>query len=298
MSKVRILEKYFGEQFTAFVNDWIDGGKAGEKRTQKQIYEGLGVSRAAYQAWKRGETIPDDYNRARLCEFFGFNSDEFEKLFLNMSDFDRYRLDTDFVEELMKRNTLPYCEEIGLKTSFLLSIHQLFGRELGGIFPYWQPIETEPLVLIDSDGVIPPEPYHRAKSDIFTSTAESPELGLLQIEVPDENGSQKVVNLGKGDLLFIRDLQNDVKEYIEFRFMQRKKEMQREVSEANRRAHERKQDGGLPYGFLKACDLNEIDRYKNLMYADEDTDINTEGSHNDNSPHSPLADVACNKKGV
>ena len=212
--------------------------------------------------WLHG-SIPSEENLKAICEVLGVSEDYFTPT----SEDERYKNDSGYITNLIETQAVKYCKNIDLDLLFLRSMKRMFGEEFGDVFPRWTPIEHKSKYNPFKDH----DPYHRADISVISPSAQvGHELDYFQFTINVDGESRNIV-LGEGDLRFIKEVQDKTKEYIEFLFAQRHKDMEKEVSEINRRYWKPNPDGrGFVGEFCKADDLNEVDKYRNIDYADPD----------------------------
>lgn len=267
------FSNYTKETFTPKLIDLYNKRWKSEKKSQKAFAEAMNALYEKYDIrdrsgeeqrtcthqqvsqWLNG-TFPDDENLRCICEILGVDPEHFT----SPTEDELYKFSSDYMTDIGENKILPYCEEVGLDPHFVVVISDLFGEDLGEQFPFWTQLIRNPKLLCDpSELYIRPDPV-----DFWSSSAEmKPDVKMFQIEVKNQNGSDetKRITLSYSDLLFLRDVQDEVKEYIEFLFLKRKKELQKECEEASKKAQIPQPNGGYALVQLKAEDLNKIDKY-------------------------------------
>lgn len=251
-------KQFFSDKFNRAFDEWKkkNKGKLIEGTTQKAFASMVKVSEDMIKAYKTGETYPREATLKRIISVLGVPDDYFTM----KTDDERYKYSPEFMSDIGENKILPYCEEIGLDPRFLMTVRDLFGEDLGDQFPFWTQLIRNPNLLCD-----PSELYIRLDPvDFWSSSAEmKPDVKMFQIEVRKQDGSdnKKLITLSYSDLLFLRDVQDEVRDYIEFLFLKRKKELRTECEEASKRAQIPLSNGGYELIQLRAEDLNEIDKY-------------------------------------
>ena len=251
-------KQFFADKFNQAFDEWKkkNKGKLIEGTTQKAFASMVKVSEDMIKAYKTGESYPREATLKRIISVLGVPDDYFTM----KTDDERYKYSPEFMSDIGENKILPYCDEVGLDPRFLMIVRDLFGESLGDQFPFWTPLIRNPKLLCElNDIYIRPDPV-----DFWSGSAEmKPDVKMFQIEVKkqDNTDEKKRITLSYSDLLFLRDVQNEVRDYIEFLFLKRKKELLKECEEASKRALTPLKNGGYSINQLKAEDLNEIDRY-------------------------------------
>ena len=248
--------QFFVDKFVPALDEWKEKNKD-KGGTQEAFAKLIGVSENMIKKYKSG-VIPREETLNRIITAFGVPDD----YFVPTTKTERYKYSPEYMTDLGETEILPYCEEIGLDPKFLRVISDLIGESLGEQFPFWTPITINP---INTWFFNPDNMYRRPDPvEFWSSSAEmQPDIKMFQIEAKKRDGSEekKRITLSYSDLLFLRDVQDEVRDYIEFLFLKRKKEMKKECEEACQRAQTKLPDGGTSVGQLKAEELNKIDKY-------------------------------------
>lgn len=246
--------EFFVKKFVPKLEEWKKDNKD-KGGTQKAFAKMIGVSEDMIKAYKSGETYPRDKTLKEIRRVLGVPDDYFTPT----TEKELYEYSQDFMTDIGENKILPYCEEIGLDPQFLVVVSKLIGESLGDQFPFWTPIILNPNYFSDLENrYIRPDPL-RYWSD---SAEMKPDIKMFQIEAK-KNGSdkKKLLTLTDPDLLFLRDVQNEVRDYVEFLFLKRKKELKKEGEEASRKAWIPVPNGGYALKTLTADERNSIDRY-------------------------------------
>lgn len=230
----KIPPKFFGKQFSKAFDKWK---QEGEGRTQESFgrneFTDI-VSRQTVNSWYKGRSVPDDDHMKQLIRIFGVPED----YFTIKDDSDAYQGSSEFMTRVGEDVLFPYCEEIGLDLDFLrlLKDHMNFEED----FPLWRPIHTVfPNKLMDVDFGLEPE---RALPE--SAPMEDPVLQIeRKVEMEDGTMCDRLITMNRADLLFLRDVQQDVIEYVEFLFMKRARQMEEEPKELERRVRIKYPDG-------------------------------------------------------
>lgn len=257
--------KFFAEKLKIALDEWkIENKDKGG--TDEMFARLIGKSKNMIPRYKKSDdekvgAYPEDKTLKSMCRVLGKS----ENYFTPTTESELYKWDADYMTSVLETHAVKYCKEIDLDLIFLSGMKRMFGEEFGDIFPKWTPIarKTKRNLFEDND------PYCRADASVISRSAQvGRELDVFQFKV-DVDGDRRNIIFGEGDLRFIKEVQDKAKEYIEFLFSQRCKEMDREVDEANKRYWKPNPNGdGMEGELLKYDELNEIDKYRNLDYFD------------------------------
>ena len=247
--------EFFVKKFVPKLEEWKKNNKD-KGGTQKAFAKMVGVSEDMIKAYKSG-VYPREKTLENIKRVLGVPDDYFTPT----TEKELYEFSQGYMTDVGENKLLPYCEEIGLDPQFLVIISSLIGEDLGDQFPFWTPIDR-------TREVFPEECQFFKHIDpmIFWSNSAqmAPEVEMFQIEVKNKNDDtkeNKLLTLSFPDLRFLRDVQDEVRDYVEFLFLKRKKELKREGEEASRRALVPLSGGGKGFKGVSPEDLNEIDKY-------------------------------------
>ena len=240
--------QYFQDSFRHYLDLWHKENK--ETNTQGELARRLCEIRAKkgkkpkvtasyISEWKRGKWFPEEYLED-IAEVFGI---DVKKLTPSTSR-EQYRVSSDYTTELGRKMLDKACTHYGLDIAFLDAVRSLFGTEFEEVFPIWTPIILSKSIMPGLDnairaGAVIPNAYVRGERDNLAEAADAEDYIAhkiqMQVEVKDEDGKTdyRTVFLSEVDLLFLRDVQKEVIDYIEFLFQKRKKEMAQEVERCN-----------------------------------------------------------------
>ena len=244
--------QFFIDKFVPKLEEWKDANK-GKGGTQKAFASLIGVTENMIGQYKTGDAYPNEKRLKRIISALGVPDDYFTP----KTQSELFQYSPEYVSNIGSNKIAPYCEEIGLNTQFLQTVRSLIGDDLGDQFPFWTPI-MQRMTLDTHNSYSRPDPV-----EFWNNSAEmKPEVKMFQIEVPakDDSGNKRLT-LTSPDLLFLRDVQEEVVNYVEFLFYKRKKELKEECEEASRKALIPLQNGGSGTKPLSADELNEIDKY-------------------------------------
>lgn len=164
--------------------------------------------------WKRGEVMPTSKERrVRLSKFFGRKDDYFEdnkeKMYSELS-YDRRLLQMYIDEELQ-----PKIVDYDLDLNFLRALHDVFNMDED--YTPWTPIV--PNIGLD----------HCNRFEL-ADYQDTPKVKQDYLQL---HKSGKCLTLMPDDVVFLKELQEDVKGFIKYKFERRKEELQARLHDAN-----------------------------------------------------------------
>lgn len=244
----------FGKMFSELFEKGKREGKWNSQEDFGQVLDpNRPASRGSVSNWCKGKDIPTPDRLKQICEIFGVNEDYFKVDHLSPEE--KYKLSIEYMTKTGHEEIVPYCKEIGLDLLFVNAVRSLFGSDFDEVFPLWTPIGENPKMGM--------EPFERRRDKILATSAPMTDgLNIFQMLVDDLETEKKkrVITLSRADLSFLRDVQEEVREYIEFLFVKRSKDQKKEVEEANLQALVPIDDNQFEIRRDKA-DLNQIDKY-------------------------------------
>lgn len=263
ISTDKISRGVFGARFT---KQFLKGKREGRWKSHEDFGQKLNPSvlRGSVANWSKGKNIPTPERLKEICEVFGVPEDYFDTS--NATRDELYQYESEYMTEIMVKDAIPFCKLIGLDLDFLRGVRSVMGDKFDISFPIWTPIMQNP----QRASV---ENYIRSRSSLAVSAQTDQKHSVFQVNAPEvigDESSRRLVTMGHADLEFLRDLQEEVSDYIEFQFLRRLKGQIKEVEEANRRSLVPLSDGGYAIRQLKAEELNQIDKYG--RYRDEKSD--------------------------
>lgn len=167
------------------------------------------ISRQTIANWKNGEE-PNSFNKTQLCKIFNVNDDYFDTI-TTREDLNKF--DTVHITKVGKENA-SFAVEHGLDLDLVQVLHELV--DFDSLFPKYSHIVEEPSSSPDNPRFIREENADSAVID--------KDLEFLQIK---RDG--KIYTMHQADLAYLKEVQDKVKEYVEFLFYKRSKEMKEEV---------------------------------------------------------------------
>lgn len=211
MKTIKTLDDYRSRKFNELIQPWKEQQKSkGNDYSDKALANELQVSRQSIVNWKKGKEA-DKYNKERLCKFFGVDNDYFDLI----DSTDRWQFDEPFVTAKANDRS-NYAREIGFDTRLLSVLRKLINFEEE--FPiYSNIVQTNNKEFI------------RNPNFLDSQTIQEEELKGLQIQHDGET-----ITLHNADLMFLKEVQDQVTQYVKFLFYERSKEMLAEIQRINK----------------------------------------------------------------
>lgn len=263
---IRFCEKYEEWQLNQKKNGF-KGSQAEFARlvldAEKEIHPDNPLTKCDYRyvsKWLNGRMKPEKYLEA-IARVLGVEPDYFKPKERN----EQYRYSPEYMNSLIESEILPYCEETGIDPEFIRFIRGLV--DFDELFPLWRPMQRIANPFVDYT-------YYLADESVLADSAPMKDNTFQvhrSVTVKDGEKEERLITLGRPDLLFLKDVQKSVKKYIEFLFMQRAKEMKEEVEEANRRVRIPVKGGGIGVRLMKWSEMKEIAPYYRA-FKDPDED--------------------------
>ena len=251
------------KQFNKYFKEWKEKDK--KKNTQgefarqiceirkKKTGEKCPVTNSYVSEWVRGVWFPDQY-LPEIAEVLGVKEEEF--FFQTHDDF--YKLSSEYMTKVGRDEISRFCEDIGLDLRFLYIVRELIGSDFDSMFPTWTPITQNPDILSDDS-------YIRQDRKMWSESAEmDDDVRVLQYYMKyEEDGEtkEKLIPFTRQDLRFIKDVQDSVVDYVEYRMMKQEKDLKRDAKRASEKARIKMKNGGIAFRPLNAEELNQIDTY-------------------------------------
>lgn len=211
MKTIKTLDDYRSRKFNELIQPWKEQQKSkGNDYSDKALANELQVSRQSIVNWKKGKEA-DKYNKERLCKFFGVDNDYFDLI----DSIDRWQFDEPFVTAKANDRS-NYAREIGFDMRLLSVLRKLINFEEE--FPiYSNIVQTNNKEFI------------RNPNYLDSQTIQEEELKDLQIQREDQT-----ITLHNVDLMFLKEVQDQVVKYVKFLFYERSKEMLAEIQSINK----------------------------------------------------------------
>ncbi len=267
MKKTRLMEQrdaFFKDRFNRFYAEWKSAASGHTQKAFAQIVDEhyrsrtgedkSGVANYTVSAWSKGKWYPDKY-LPDIAFALGIEESDLTPAIHD----DMYQNVSDFTSDIARTKMTAFCEEIGLDVTFIENIRSAYGNSFDKVFPVWTPIRQNPNPF-SSDF------YIRADKNIWADSAEvADDVKCFQFDVLVENEDgekeKRKLLLSEQDLLYLRDVQQQVKKYIDFLFYDRRKAMRMEVLKANKASQQKMPGKAIANKTLTAEELNDIDEY-------------------------------------
>lgn len=259
----KVYRKYFGSRFSRQFDKFKDEHKGTTQTSFGKLLDPP-ASRGSVKKYYDGEDIPSPERLKQIREIFGVNEDYFN--IENATHDELYTLSSEYMTEVGRDTLSQFCEEIGLDLRFLYVIRELIGSRFDDMFPTWTPLAYNWIN----------ESYFRLDRSVWSESAEmDPDVRVLQYKIQceaDGKKTEKLIPFTRHDLRFIKDLQTNVLDYVEFLLMKQGKDLKRDGEIATEKAQVITQNGLAVSRKLSAEELNMIDKYSLDSYTDQEGD--------------------------
>ena len=256
------FQAQFKKRFTTWHNKDPKKNTQGEFARQiceimhKKTGEKCPVTNSYVSEWLRGVWFPEMYLPA-IAEVLGVKEEDF--IFHTHDEL--WRLSSEYMTKTVGGEMKQFCEELGLDLRFLFIISELIGSKFDDMFPTWTPFKLNKKAFIDDKEDL----YYRPDRKDWIGSAEMDSgYNIFQCKVEYEEDGQtkeKLLPFSRPDLRFLKDVQDKVKDYIEFLMLKQSKDLKRDVRKASEKARITLSDGGKTTILLNAEELNKIDTY-------------------------------------
>lgn len=245
--------KYFGERFTEALNRWTkDTGK-----TQKDFADLLGVSANTISSYKKGKIYPRDYVLNMILKEFGVT----KEYFIPQTHGDLYRDSPEFVAGIVAQKR-DFMKQIGLDEGFLQFVHDCTGfDDTDDGYPQWLPLYYD---FINSKYYYPSPADSRVEASSSRDKVEDGKVGFEDGQfLTSENGKTHILH--ENDLRVLKDIQDEVAEFIRFKYHERRRQMQKNLETANRMSISKDENGATSYSILTHEQIVDIDKYSEYL---------------------------------
>lgn len=240
MNKDRLTEQgknnveFFRKVFTELIDKW----KKETGKTQRDFADEMKMGSAnSISRWKKGSEYPTSENIERMADIFGVSP----SVFYPQSTIDRYRYSTEYQDK---------GTDLLLKQSYAIDLDPNFLRAVKGIDDFGSIFPAFNISRIPSKNI---------KGDAFFKR-----LPLLSAAEPTNDimhfyKDGQYYRLSVPDLIFLKDVQTELEEYVRFLFAQHEKELERKTELLNELHIENveKHEGGV--SFVNASGLTSVD---------------------------------------
>ena len=222
-------------RFRELLDAWKEQQKANNKphsnyefakqvnEQERQLRGDLATCRVDYRnvsKWYNG-TNPEKYIE-EISRVFGVPVSSFSP----QSHDERYSDSSEFITELGKEH-VEFAKEIGLDLELTRALTRVV--DFDDLFPLYAPINHAYMGTIDGDPTGSVYKMWDRKVNYMNSAVIDKDLSFLQIE---RDG--KRITLHKGDIAFLKEVQDKVVDYVRYLFFARTEEMRTETDRFNK----------------------------------------------------------------
>lgn len=206
--------KIFGARFSEQFQKWK---REGEGRTQTSFGKLFDppASRGSVMKWCNGDNIPSPDRLKRICEIFEVPEDHFDTK--NATHDELYKHSSAFMSDLGKE-LVEYAKEKGLDLELVRVLSKII--DFDNLFPVYAPINDSKIT-----GFFERE-YKRSEN--MDSAPFDDDLHFLQV-----NQDGRLITFSTIDLIFLKEVQDQIVDFVEYLLYKRKKEMDEEVQSFN-----------------------------------------------------------------
>lgn len=182
-------------------------------RNMEDLAAEVGVrDRKSVSQWINGEVTPERANLEKLCDVLGITEEELNG---TESISEQFKYDGNFTENL-HNGFQQFNAAIGLNEDFLKFIRAAIPDSE---FPLWKEVyhPLDPVGVSKYEHREPMEAFYTDKRNYFQLTVED----------------GRTVNLLYPDFAFLKDIQTEVIQYVEYLYYKRRQEMERELQYFN-----------------------------------------------------------------
>lgn len=213
--------------------------------------------------WLNG-TYPNEYVYF-ICKALGIEEAD---LYPRTND-EKWVHDVEYMNRIQREQIEPYTDKIGLDVEFLRGLRSLVDFE--SEFPLWtginkkdHPYTATPEESIGEYGIDP--------ESILSDSAPMDD-GVFQIE-RTVDGKDRLITVGRVDLVYLRWVQREVKRYVRFLFSERRQNLLDEVTRANeinKRENIRRGPNGKVISIVERdLDIRRVDEFVKEVYRIEE----------------------------
>lgn len=207
------MRKFFGTQFKKILAE-----KGISQQRFINLYNTLPnqhVNKNSVSDWTRGVSYPTPEKMECICKILDVEESYFQPTSLR----ERYWFSQEGVDEDARKKS-EYADLIGLNENFLIGLREIV--DFDKYYRVYTPLQVE--------GFFSSERYIRIPEDRCADIEKATSNG--QIYQVCRNG--KRIQLRKEDLEFLKDLQDEVSQYVEYLLYKRIQDMQKELEDLER----------------------------------------------------------------
>lgn len=209
----------FGARFSDLFQKWKSAEKGRTQESFGQLFNPP-VRRNTVLKWCKGEIIPNQHNTKQICEIFGVSEDHFNTD--NATHDELYKNSSNFIEGIGKKH-VKFARMIGLDLDLVRSLSNCVDFDKS--FPVYSPIEHSTF-----DPKTNKDVYDREVAFQDSAPVEDVDEKLRFLQI--EKGGKRIT-LHRCDLAFLKEVQDQIIDFVEFLFYKREEEMKRETQKFN-----------------------------------------------------------------
>lgn len=200
-------KKLIGARLSA---KYQQGKKEGRWKDLADFAELIPVSRQSVYKWMKGKDAPNPHHLKRICDVLGVGENYFSTE--NATHDEQYNMDPVSITQVLRKN-IEFAEAHGLNMDFAKALTQII--DFSETFPVYSPISRRV----------------KGKWERSFNRDSAPIDGDLQHLQVVQDG--KTITFHNADFAFLKEVQDQVADYVMYLFYRRRLEMKREVEQFN-----------------------------------------------------------------
>lgn len=215
MTTIKDKPLLFPLKFPEDLKVWCDQQKAqGLPGTQYEFAKQIGVPPYYVTDWKTGrQGLPGEKYLSDICNVLGVDPGRYYP----SSPDEKHKYSTSHISKVGKENE-SFAKEHGLNLEFVRALTELV--DFNKLFPKYSKIVPAESNFLDGPTFV--------RQDNSDSAVIDHDLKYLQL-----NRDGKTYTLHKSDLAYLKEVQDQIIDFVEFLFFKRAKEMEDEVKKFN-----------------------------------------------------------------
>lgn len=232
--------KFFSDRLQTALEEWKSLGNG---RTEGVFAKLAGISQNSITDYKKCRTYPSEKTLEKIAKTLR----KPKSYFVPNTRAEKYALSPSYITKIGRQH-VAYSKKIGLDLDFARALHNIIDYDAK--FPLYSDI-----VCVSSESFSPSTQYIRNPNFMPSAKMDIDEnLSFLQMQKDGQTVTMHYCDLG-----FLKEVQDQVVEYVEYLFYKRQEEMKKEVEEANKKHVVQMEGGGVGYRKLTLRDMLRID---------------------------------------
>lgn len=264
MTKENLNELFFKSKLLPKLDDWKKKRKAeGKGYSDEAFADTVGVSRGSVARWKMGK-IPDEVNMKALCKELGVPDDYFQITSVE----DMFQYSQEYITSEVGKKRVEKAKEVGLNLDLVKVLSEIM--DFDKLFPAYAPIND-----FRMKGIFERE---FSRSEHMNSAPIDESLKFLQV-----NQDGRIKTLNDIDIIYLKEVQDQIVDFVEYLFYKRSREMEREVEKFNSDSKIVKNENGKKQTLIKSISKDYIlehDRFAKYLTFEKDEERKDDENNN------------------